>query len=255
MGIVKTKEEIEHIRESGRRLATVLKEVISATKIGVSTKDLDALAERLIREGGDTPSFLHYQPDGAEYPYPATLCVSVNDEVVHGIPGEYVLQDGDIVGLDLGLCHNGFHTDMAETVIVGNAPSDRVEALVKATKESLKLGIQAARAGNKVGDIGSAIEQVVQKTGFGIVEELGGHGIGKDVHEEPFVANFGTEGTGVDLVSGMVLAIEPIVTEGSPRVFLDKDGYTFKTRDGKRAAHFERTILVRDGAPEILTPL
>lgn len=255
MGIVKTKEEIEYLREGGRRLSGVLKKVIAATVPGVTTKELDALAERLIKEGGDTPSFLHYQPDGAEYPYPATLCISVNDEVVHGIPGEYILKDGDIVGLDLGLCHRGFHTDMAETVVVGAPSSERIVALVRATKEALSAGIRAARGGNRVGDISSAIEGTIQKAGFGVVEELGGHGIGKDVHEEPYVANFGTEGTGVDLVPGMVLAIEPIVTEGSPRVFLDKDGYTFKTRDKKYSAHFERTILIRDGAAEILTPL
>jgi methionyl aminopeptidase len=255
MGMVKTQKEIELIRESGKRLARVLKAVIAATKPGVTTKELDMLAERLIREGGDTPSFLNYQPEGASYPYPATLCISVNDEVVHGLPGDRVLTEGDVVGLDLGLSHEGYHTDMAETIIIGTNNNERIKQLVSATKKALDAGVAAARAHNRVGDIGNAIEEVIKKAGFGIVEELGGHGIGEAIHEEPFVGNFGEPKTGVELVSGMVLAIEPIVTEKSPRVFIDSDGYTFKTNDHKCAAHFERTILIRAGAPEILTPL
>jgi len=249
---VKTREELARLREGGKRLACVLREVIAVVRPGIATGELDALAERLIRDGGDEPAFLRYQPWGAAYPYPASLCVSVNNEVVHGIPGPTILKEGDIVSLDLGLKHEGLIVDSAITVGVGNIDT-KIEALVKATKEALAVGIKAVRAGGFVGDIGKAIEAYAAPLGYGIVKKLGGHGVGYEVHEEPYIANFKTKGNGPKLKSGMVLAIEPMLNEGTDDVYLDKDGYTFKTADGKRSAHFEHTIAVTEKGAEILT--
>lgn len=247
------KEEIRIMKEGGRRLASVLRRVAEEVKPGVSSKELDNLAERLIREVGDEPAFLNYTPDGAKFPYPATLCVSVNNEVVHGIPSDkIILKDGDIVGFDLGLRHKGFFTDMAMTVPVGKIDKE-AEKLIKITKESLAKGIAAARNGGFIGDIGEAIENFVKPHGYGIIKILGGHGVGKKVHEDPYVPNYGKSGTGLKLVPGMVLALEPVLNEGTDKVFLDNDGHTFKTKDGKRSAHFEHTILITENKAEILT--
>lgn len=246
-------KEIKIIKEGARRLSAVLKKVTEEVKPGISTKELDNLAEKLIRGGGDEPAFLNYTPDGAKFPYPATICVSINNEVVHGIPSEKItLKEGDIVGLDLGLKHEGFFTDMAVTVPVGKIDKE-AENLIKVTKESLFEGIAAARNGGFIGDIGAAIESFVRPYGYGIIKILGGHGVGKKVHEDPYVPNFGKSGTGPKLIPGMVLALEPMLNEGTDKVFLDNDGYTFKTKDGKRSAHFEHTILITDGKAEILT--
>lgn len=246
-------KEIQILREGGRRLAEVLRKVAKEVRPGISTKELDRLAEKLIREGGDEPAFLNYTPDGAKFPYPATLCVSVNNEVVHGIPTDKrILKNGDIVGLDLGLKHKGFFTDMAMTVPVGKIDKE-AEKLIKVTKESLAKGIALAQNGGFVGDIGEAIENFVRPYGYGIIKILGGHGVGKKVHEDPYVPNYGKGGTGPKLVSGMVLALEPMLNEGTDKVFLDNDGYTFKTKDGKRSAHFEHTILITENKAEILT--
>ena len=242
------------MREGGKHLARVLDKVVAAARPGVSVHELDALAERLIRAEGNRPAFLDYTPAGARRPYPATLCVSVNDEVVHGIPNERekILHDGDIVGLDLGLEHKGFFADMAVTIGVGKI--DEVgQRLIDATREALDTGIAAARAGAHIGDIGYAIAQVVRKSGFGIVTELGGHSIGRALHEFPFVPNNATRGSGAALRSGMTLCIEPMLTEGGAALRLDPDGYTYRTRDGRRSAHFEHTILVTDAEAEVLT--
>lgn len=240
------------MREAGKRLARILAAVGEAIRPGATPRDLDALAERLICAGGDEPSFLRYWPDGASRPYPATICVSVNDEVVHGIPGTRPFREGDIVGIDLGLKHKGFHADTAKTVPVGTIdPAARV--LIETTREALLAGIAAARGGNCVGDIGHAVVSVTRMKKFSIVEELGGHGIGRRVHEEPHIPNVGKPGVGVRLEPGMTIAIEPIVNEGKRRVYLADDGYTYKTKDGKRSAHFEHTILVTEGNPEVLT--
>jgi methionyl aminopeptidase len=258
-GSIKTAEEIVHLREGGKRLARIVREVAKDVHPGVSVADLDALAERLTREGGDTPAFLGYSPRGAKRAYPASICISVNDEVVHGIPNEnpHILKDGDIVSLDYGVTHQGLITDHAVTVIAGRG-DQKAKRLIKATEEALMAGIKAARGGlpgqgAHVGDISAAVQKVGQKYGYGIVWELGGHGVGYRVHEEPYIPNFGERGTGPELVPGMVLAIEPMFTEGSPDVKLMPDGYTFVTRDHSRAAHFEHTIVVTKGAPEILT--
>ncbi len=256
--MIATKNDIPALREGGKRLARVLRTVAHAAVPGASTADLNTLAEKLIRDQGDVPVLIGYTPHGAERPYPATLCVSLNDEVVHGIPNEHprIIEAGDIVSLDCVLSHERLMVDAAITMLAGNGEPEhdkKARALFKATEEALKAGIEAARSGNHIGDISAAIEAVGVEAGYGIVFELGGHGVGNAVHEEPYIPNVGDAGTGVELVPGMVIAIEPMFTEGTPRVELMPDGYTFKTKDGSRAAHFEHTVLVTDGAPEILT--
>ena len=257
MIIIKTPEEIEILREGGRHLAAVLQGVEEKVAPGVSTKDLDICAEKLIREFGDTSAFLNYRPEGASSPFPATLCVSVNDEVVHGIPSrDRILKEGDIVSLDLGIKHRGLFTDMALTVPVGKVSEGSLK-LLQVTERSLQVGIDAARAGNTVGDIGYVIEKFVhsQETNqrYGIVEVLAGHGVGRAIHEDPYIPNFGKKGHGAKLVSGMVIAIEPMINNGTKNVTIDDDDWTFRTADRKPSAHFEHTILITEGEAEILT--
>jgi methionyl aminopeptidase len=249
-----SKEEVEVLREGGRRLAGILNHLAPKLQPGVSTLWLENMARKFVEEGGDKPAFLGYTPSGAKRPYPAALCVSVNDEVVHGIPNEdpVVIREGDVVTLDLGLNHKGLITDSAITVGVGEVGED-LQSLIEATKKSLYAGIGAAKAGNTTGDIGYAIQKEASKYPFGLVTELGGHGVGRTVHDEPYVPNYGRRGEGDELVSGMVIAIEPQLALGSGKVKLSRDGYTFKTRDGSVAAHFEHTVLVTDDGCEILT--
>ncbi|MEK7128377.1 MAG: type I methionyl aminopeptidase [Patescibacteria group bacterium] len=256
MVIIKTPEEIQILREGGKHLAIVLYKVKNMVKPGVSTKDLDLYAEKLIREMGDTPAFLNYRPEGAKTPFPASLCVSVNDEVVHGIPSKKrILQDGDIVSLDLGLKRKNLFTDMAITVSVGKINSDS-KKLLEVTEKALQVGIDSAWAGNTVGDIGDAIESFVRAQGkYGIVEVLSGHGVGRAIHEDPYIPNFGKAGKGEKLVPGMVIALEPMLNAGTKKVTIDPDGYTFRTADGKSSAHFEHTILITDAEAEILTKI
>lgn len=251
---VETNEEKEALREGGKRLAVVLEALGKAALPGVTASELDVYAKRLIEEGGDTPAFLKYRPHGAPRPYPATLCVSINDVIVHGIPNEHeiILREGDIVALDCGLIHKGLITDAAITVSVGTADAKGVR-LIAATKEALLQGIAAARAGNTTGDIGYAVEQYVKPLRYGIPKELGGHGVGRMVHEDPDVPNYGKRGSGEVLTAGMVIAIEPMLTEGSAKIMVDDDGYTIRTTDGGRSAHFEHTVLITEGDPEILT--
>src|SRR3989344_3885328 len=253
---IKTEDDIRILREGGKRLATILHTVAEEVKAGVVAAYLNELAERLIKEGGDTPSFLGYKPKGARRPFPAALCVSVNDEVVHGIPNEAekILREGDIVALDAGLIHNGLYTDMAITVGVG-VIDEKAQKLLEVTKKSLALGIKEIKAGATTGDIGAAIQKFVEPYGFGIVRDLAGHGVGYGVHEDPFIPNFGTKGEGVELKTGMVIAIEPMLNEGSAEVRLDSDGYTYRTQDGSRSAHFEATIVVTEKGSEILTQM
>lgn len=252
---IKNSEQIEILREGGKRLATILSKVALRAVPGITTKELDVYAESLIREGGDEPAFLNYKPEGVRIPYPASLCVSINNEVVHGIPSkDRVLKDGDIVSLDLGLKHKGLFTDHAITVAVGRV-SKNAEKLLRVTEESLYTGIEEAREGNRVGDIGYAIESKIKPSKFGIIEILSGHGVGIDIHEDPYIPNFGKKGTGEKLVPGMVIAIEPMVNIGDKNVVLDKDGYTFRTKDGTLSAHFEHTVLITKDGPEILTKI
>lgn len=249
-----TPEEIIKLREGGRRLAVVLADVRKAVRPGVSTKELDRIAEELIRAGGDEPAFLGYTPDGSSFPYPATLCTSINNEVVHGIPrADRVVEDGDIIGLDIGLKHGGLFVDMAVTVAVGEI-DQRVKKLLEVTEYALGAGIRAISAGNHVGDISTAIAACAAEKGYGVPRELGGHGVGHHIHEDPHIANFKLS-VGPKLRPGMVLAIEPIFNEGSRAIILADDGYTFLTKDGKRSAHFEHTVLVTETGHEVLTQI
>jgi methionyl aminopeptidase len=249
---IKTKEQIEDLREGGKRLATILEKVAKKVKPGISTLELDRYAHELIKAGGDKPAFLNYRPDGHHKPFPASLCTSVNNEIVHGIPkGSVILKEGDIVSLDLGLTHKGLFTDHAVTVPVGKI-SKKDQELLDDTKEALDIGVWAARGGNTIGDIGHAIESFVHKR-YGIVRELSGHGVGVEIHEDPYIPNFGKEGKGTKLVAGMVIAIEPMLNIGTPNITVMEDGYTIKTADGSKSAHFEHTVLITNGDAEILT--
>ena len=251
--IIKNQKQIDLLREGGKRLASVLKQVAAHVAPGVTALELDQLAEKLIRDMGDEPAFLRYKPYGANKPYPASLCVSVNSEVVHGIPtAKTVLKEGDIVSLDLGLKHKGLFTDHAVTVPVGKI-SKELRELLDTTEASMYAGIMEAIKGNKTGDVGYAIEQFAKKKKYGIVRDLSGHGVGKHIHEDPYIPNYGKKGVGYDFRPGMVVAIEPMFNIGTDDVDLMADGYTYKTADNKPSAHFEHTILITDGEPEILT--
>ncbi len=252
--IAKTEEQKIKLREAGKRLGEALEAVRALVAPGVSTQALEDEALRFIKSGGDVPAFLDYTPEGADRPYPAALCVSINDEVVHGIPNESprILKEGDIVALDLGLIHEGYVVDSALTVAVGK--TDPVAyALMQATQESLERAIDAACPGNRIGDISHATEKAFVGTGFSVVKALGGHGVGAAVHEDPFIANAGHPGTGEEIVEGMVLAIEPIANEGKAGVLMANDGYTYRTKDGSRSAHFEHTIIVGKDGAEVIT--
>ncbi|MBU0723072.1 type I methionyl aminopeptidase [Patescibacteria group bacterium] len=252
MTLKKTKEEIKLLREGGKRHFAVMLQLKEAVKAGVSTQEIDSLAEKLIRKGGDEPSILNYQPFGATYPFPASVCISINEEIVHGIPGERIIREGDIVGLDFCLTHKGLVTDGATTFAVGQIDS-KVKKLIEITQEAICAGIQVARAGNKLGDIGHAIELCAQPYKYGVVRGLGGHGVGHAVHEMPFVQNFGRPHTGMLLSQGMVLALEPMFTLGSPKIKMQKNGYTYVSSDHSLSAHFEHTIAITKGEPLILT--
>jgi methionyl aminopeptidase len=251
---LKTKEDIAILREGGKRHALILRELASMVRPGLHVQELEDRARELIAAGGDSAAFLDYKPYGADRPYPAALCVSVNDEVVHGIPNESdkIFKEGDIVSLDLGLIHKKLITDAAITVPVGKIAPE-LEALLAATKEALMAGIKAAKGGKKIGDISSAIERVGQSGKYGVVEELSGHGVGYHVHEDPYVPNYGEPGKGIALKPGMVLAIEPMFNLGTRNVKLDSDGYTYRTADGKPSAHFEHTVVITKSGADILT--
>lgn len=254
---IKTKEEIEILRGGGKRLAFILTEVAKAVKAGVSTLELNNLAQKLVEEGGDKSAFLNYRPAGMNRPYPATICISINDAIVHGIPNEkpQIIKDGDIVSLDMGLNHRGLFTDAAITVGVGKV-DEPGQKLIEVTRQALLEGIKAVREGKHVRDISYAIERFVRPKHLGIVEELCGHGVGYKVHEDPFVPNYCLEDKGEKLKAGMVIAIEPMLNEGGKHIILDEtDGYTYRTADHSRSAHFEHTIVVTHDGAEILTQL
>ena len=253
---LKSKEDIEKMREGGKRLAFILNELKKAAKPGVSTKELDDLAYSLTIEKGDTPAFLDYKPYGASRPYPASACISINDEIVHGIPNESekILKKGDIVSLDMGLIHEGLVVDSAITVPVGVVDAD-AKRLLKATREALDAGIKAVKLGGHIGDIGFAIENVAKKYKYSLAEGLCGHGVGYSVHEDPFVPNYGRIGEGPEIKAGLVIAIEPMLNEGTGKTKIAKDNWTYLTKDGKRSAHFEHTIAITEDGVEILTSL
>jgi methionyl aminopeptidase len=244
----KTAAQIETMRRAGRLVAEVLALVESELRPGISTARLDSLAERHIRAAGATPSFKGYRG------YPATICVSIDDEVVHGIPGDRVIRDGSVVSVDAGAIVDGWHADAARTFIVGRVPPD-VERLVETTHLAMMAGIAAAVPGHHIGDISAAVEDVARPEHFGIVRQYVGHGIGTQMHEEPQVPNYRTSQRGPRLEAGHCLAIEPMLTLGSPEVVTRADDWTVATRDGSLAAHFEHTITVTERGPEILTSI
>ena len=276
---IKTPEEIILLREGGKRLASVLRRVVERVRPGVSTCELDAFAQELILHCGGVPSFKGYRLPDVQTAFPATICASVNDEVVHSIPREdRILQMGDIIGIDIGMWYPadatirfpasnsnkkrvrgsvkraGLATDMAVTVPVGEI-SEEAAMLLSVTKEALNIGINAVVPGKRVGDISYAIQTYLDKHGLGIVRGLAGHGVGYEVHEEPMIPNYGQANTGPDLKEGMVIAIEPMATLGGDEIKLDNDQWTFRTADGSLAAHFEHSVAVTKDGAEVLTLL
>ena len=250
--IIKTKEQIDIIREGGKILAEVLQKVADKVAPGISTYELDTYAFNLIKKNGGIPAFLNYRPEGAPKAFPASICISVNNEVVHGIPLKTkILKEGDTISLDLGLKYKGLFTDHAVTVPVGKI-TKRDQDLLDKTKKALHVGILAARGGSTVGDIGHAIESFVNRK-YGIVRELSGHGVGVKIHEDPYVPNYGKAGKGQKLIPGMIIAIEPMLNIGKDYIVNSDDNWTIKTADGSRSAHFEHTILITEGDAEILT--
>jgi len=246
MVILKQPAEIDKIRASNRIVAEVLAVLQEKVKAGITTLELDRIAEEMTLRRGAKPAFKGYRG------YPFSLCASVNEEIIHGLPSKRVLADGDIVGLDFGVYCKGYYGDAALTVPVGNI-SPEAGLLLKATEESLALAIDAARVGNRVGDISAAVQNHVEAAGYAVVRDFVGHGIGRNLHEEPQIPNFGVKGRGVALKAGMVLAIEPMVNAGSYRVKIRSDGWTAVTADGRLSAHFEHTVAITENGPEILS--
>lgn len=246
---VKTSDEIENMRRSGRILAEVHKILIESVKPGITTARIASIAEDEITKRGANGPFLGY---GSPVPFPSVICISVNEEVVHGVPGPRVINNGDIVSLDIGVEYKGMITDAAITVICGQT-SKEIQELVDRTRKALYAGLKVIKNGCTVGDIGYAIENYISKYGYGIVRDLVGHGVGHEIHEDPNIPNVGKKGTGHRLVTGMTLAIEPMITLGNYAVHVGPDHWTVATNDGSVAAHFEHTILVTDNGCEILT--
>lgn len=252
---IKTQEEISILREGGKYLATAIFNTSKIVKPGISTKELDLFFEKQIRSFGGDPAFLGYTPEGVKNPFPSSLCVSVNDVIVHGIPDrEQILKEGDIVTIDGGMIYKGLYTDHAITVPVGKI-KEEAKKLIDITKKSLDKAISIIKPGLNVGDIGASIEELVKPYKYGIVRELAGHGVGYSVHEDPYIPNYGKKGTGIKLVTGMVLAIEPMLNLGTRFVSFSRDGYTVRTKDHKLSAHFEHTVVVTDNGCEVLTKI
>jgi len=248
---IKTQKEIDFIKESCRIVAETLRLVKSNVKVGVTTFELDRIAEDYIRSNNAIPAFKGYSQGGLPG-FPGSVCTSINDAVVHGIPGQVKLEEGDIISLDVGVLKKNYYGDAAITVAVGKI-SDEKKKLLEVTEKSLQLGIEQAKNGNRVHDISAAVQDYVEQNGFSIVRDLCGHGVGKFLHEDPAVPNFGKRGTGSKLKSGMTIAIEPMVNAGGYEVITSPDGWTVITADGSPSAHFEHTILILDNSPEILT--
>ena len=243
---IKNERELDSMRQACKITAAARSLAGEMVKPGVTTQEINNEVERFIRKEGAIPSFLNYSG------YPGSICISVNDEVIHGIPGQRVLNEGDIVRVDVGAYIGGFHGDCAATFACGEISAE-AQDLIRVTRESFFEGIKLAKKGHRVQDISAAVQAYVESHGYSIVREYVGHGIGKNLHESPEVPNFGTPGRGVRLLPGMTLAIEPMVNAGGAAIQLLSDGWTVKTRDGKNAAHYENTILITDGEPEILT--
>jgi methionyl aminopeptidase len=242
----KSVEEIELIRESSLLVSKTLGEIAKVIKPGVTTIELNKLAETYIRDNGGVPAFLNY------HGFPYSLCISLNDQIVHGFPGKYVLVDGDLVSVDCGVILNKYYGDSAYTFAIGEV-SDTVKTLMRVTKECLDLGVEKAVVGMRIGDIGSAVQEHAEKHGFGVVKELVGHGVGVRLHEKPEVPNYGKRGSGIKLEEGMVIAIEPMINAGRAGVKFWDDGWTVSTIDGKPSAHYEHTVAVNKGKVDILS--
>lgn len=251
MILIKTKKEIDFIRESCKIVAETLKLLKNNVRPGISTLELDKIAEDYIRSNDAIPAFKGYSQGGAPG-FPGSICASVDEEVVHGIPGNRILNEGEIISIDIGVLKNKFYGDAAISVAVGKI-SDEKQKLMDVTEKSLYLGIEEAVVGNRVHDISFAVQKYVEDNGFSVVKDLCGHGVGKYLHEDPSIPNFGRKGTGAKLKSGMTLAIEPMVNFGNYKVSTNSDGWTIVTSDGSPSAHFEHTILVNNKKAEILT--
>lgn len=248
MGLIKSKEEIQIMREGGRILASIMKEIKNNIRPGVSGKYLDKVAEDLVFKYKVKPSFKNYKG------FPAALCVSINEEIVHGIPSEEEIKSGDIVSIDFGIMYKGYHSDMALTSPVGNV-SPEVLRLIRTTKKALRRGISRVKPGNTLGDVGNAIEKYIEGRGFKVIRDLCGHGIGKEIHEEPDVLNYGKKKKGEKIKEGMVLCLEPMASLGSSEIKKAKDRYGYETLDGSFSAHFEHTVIVRKLGAEVVTEL
>ncbi|MFE6616710.1 type I methionyl aminopeptidase [Amycolatopsis sp. NPDC057786] len=252
---LKSATELDVMRESGRVVARTLRTVKEASALGVSLKELDEIAAQVIREGGAKPSFLHYRPHSAPTPFPAVICASVNDAVVHGIPSDYRLRDGDLVSIDAGASIDGWHGDAAISYVVGEADPADLE-LIATTERALAAGIAAAQAGSTMGDISHAVGTVGREAGYGLLLHHGGHGIGRSMHEDPHLPNEGRPGRGMRLKPGLVLAIEPMfIADGRDGYRIDDDGWTLRTVRGARAAHVEHTVAITTEGPRVLTML
>jgi len=247
MIVYKSEEDIAKMRRAGRIVATTIDAVLEAVEPGVTTRYLDEIAEKVIRGEGGIPSFLGYRG------FPASLCASVNEQIVHGIPGPRVVEDGDILSLDFGAIWEGFHGDSAVTVFVGSPPSPEAEKLVKTTEDAMYAGIAQIRAGGNLNDVGHAVQTVAEGAGFGVVREYVGHGIGRNLHEDPQVPNFGQAGRGPKMKEGLVIAVEPMVNMGGWETVMLPDNWTVVTADGSLSAHFEHTIAITSDGIEILT--
>lgn len=246
MVILKSLKEKANLRQSGSLVGNVLQEIGKQAKPGVSTLYLNSVAENYINERGATPGFLHYRG------YPFSICASKNDVIVHGFPSKEGLKEGDILSVDVGVLLDGYYGDAAITFPIGDiSPEDK--KLIKITKECLHLGIKEALPGNRLGDISHAIQEHAEKHGYGLIRGYGGHGVGKALHEDPHISNIGRKGEGIELRAGMVLAIEPMLTIGSPDVYTGSDGWSVMTKDGGKAAHFEHTIFITESGPEVLS--
>lgn len=248
---IKTQKEIDFIKQSCRIVAETLRLVKSYVRIGVTTIELDKIAEDYIKSNNARPAFKGYSQGGLPG-FPGSVCTSINDAVVHGIPAPVKLEDGDIISLDVGVLKNNFYGDAALSVVVGNV-SEEKRKLLEVTEKSLYLGIEQAKSGNRIHDISAAVQDYVEQNGFSVVRDLCGHGVGRFLHEDPAVPNFGKRGTGPKLKKGMTIAIEPMVNAGGYEVISASDGWTVLTADGSPSAHFEHTILILDNSPEILT--
>jgi methionyl aminopeptidase len=249
---IKTKKEVDYIRESCRITAETLQLLKRYVKVGITTKELNQIAEDYIKSNNAVAAFKGYSQGGSSIDFPAALCASIDDEVVHGIPGNRVLKNGEIISLDFGVQKNGYFGDAALTVAVGEISAEK-QRLMDVTEKSLYLGIEQAIDNNRVHDVSFAVQEYVEANGFSVVRDLCGHGVGKYLHEEPSVPNYGKKGTGAKLKNGMTIAIEPMVNLGNYNVKTNYDGWTVLTIDGLPSAHFEHTILVSNGKPEILT--